>query len=60
MITTLVYQGLIRKYTCIYNVTVSVIIPLERTADVIQNENVIACIKIRKKIQLSSEVVFDI
>ena len=36
MITTLVYQGLIRKYTCIYNVTVSVIIPLERIADVIQ------------------------
>lgn len=29
MITTLVYQGLIRKYTCMYNVTVSVIIALE-------------------------------
>lgn len=62
MITTLVYQGLIRKYTCIYNVTVSVIIALELqmlSKNNCENENEIACIKIRKKSQLSSEVVFD-
>ena len=46
-----------------YNVTVSVIIALELqmlSKNNRENENEIACIKIRKKSQLSSEVVFDI